>query len=316
LNQPPENGATNPRLILVTGKGGVGKTTIAGAMALASARKGLRTLVCELKTQGRLPHNLGHSPVGSGLTELEQNLWAVNIDPLRAMEEYGLLKLRFRTLYRLVFDNPLVKALVRFVPGMDDLLMLGKVYNHERDLDRNDAPVWDRIIVDAPATGHSLTFFRLPKVIRDAVPSGNMHLETAEMWALLSDPTKTCIHLVTLPEELPMEESSELLKRLTEELGLPVGKLIVNSTPTELDPSGRQLLDALDTELCSDDPFLDQLSCAGHLRLKQVEMAAPSIKNALAMDPEAVLLPRLQVGGLDRSHMELLADALVKAGVA
>lgn len=282
-------------------------------MALNASRRGLRTLVCELKTQGRLSEKLGHRAVGHQLVQLETNLWAVNIDPHHAMEEYGLLKLRFRTLYRLVFDNPLVKALVRFVPGMDDLLMLGKIYNHERETDPTQGPRWDRIIVDAPATGHGLTFFRLPKVIRDAVPSGNMHMETAEMWSLLSDPGKTRIHLVTIPEELPVEETFELRNRLTEELGLPLGRLIINSTPTDLDPHAKRLIADLEQQEVVKDPVMHQLQRAGKMRMQQSRAAEPSLRRAREIDPDAIVLPRLHVGQPGRQALELLADTLVEA---
>lgn len=222
------------RFQLVTGKGGVGKSTVTALLASLSARAGRRTLVCELNTQARIPGLFGKAPERGKLAQIAPNLWSVNIDPTIAMEEYGVMKLRFRALYRLVFDNPLVQRLVRFVPGMNDLLMLGKAFNHERELDADGAPVWDAIYVDAPATGHGISLFRLPRIIRDAVPAGNLHREAADMWALMTDPQRTAVHLVTLPEELPVRETQELHQRLAQDLGIPLGALFLNMMPAGL----------------------------------------------------------------------------------
>jgi anion-transporting ArsA/GET3 family ATPase len=223
------------RFLLVTGKGGVGKSTVTALLAAASAAAGRRTLVCELNTQERIPGLFGRSPVGPRVTPLTDNLWSVNIEPGAALEEYAMMKLRFRTLYSLVFENPLVQRFVGMVPGMNDLLLLGKAFNHERERqvpgDLGTPLAWDCVIIDAPATGHGVTFFGLPKVILDHVPVGNMHDEARDMWELLTDARRTAVHLVTLPEELPVQETLELHRTLAGQLGLPMGALWLNQMP-------------------------------------------------------------------------------------
>ncbi|MBU0549985.1 AAA family ATPase [Myxococcota bacterium] len=221
------------RFTLVTGKGGVGKSTVAALLALSAADQGQRVLVCELNTQPQIAPLFGVQPRGGERVDLPVGVSVINIEPRAAMEEYALMKLRFRALYRLVFDNPIIRSMVRFVPGMDDLLMLGKAFNHERE-EINGAPRWDQIIIDAPATGHSLSFFRLPKIIHEIVPTGNLHAETALMWGLLTDPARCAIHLVAAPEALPVEETLELHRRLRDELGLPLGALFMNLVPPPL----------------------------------------------------------------------------------
>ena len=223
------------RFVLVTGKGGVGKSTVSALLAAQSGARGRRTLVCELNAQERIPAIFGRAPVGSVVTPLRENVWGVNIQPGPALEEYAEMKLKVRAVARLVFDNPFVQRFMQLVSGMNDLLMLGKAFNHERERDAHGRPLWDTVIVDAPATGHGVTFFRLPKVIRDHVPVGNMHEEARDMWALLTDPERTATHLVSLPEELPVQETRELARTLFgPEMGLPPGALWLNQVPTPL----------------------------------------------------------------------------------
>jgi len=231
----------------------------------------------------------------------------VNILPAMAMEEYALMKLRFRTLYRLVFDNPLVQSLVRFVPGMNDLLMLGKAFNHERELNDAGRPAWDRIIIDAPATGHGVTFFRLPRVIRDAVPAGNMHREAAEMWSLLTDPRRCAVHLVALPEELPVRETIELQARLEGELGIPLGYLVVNMMPPPL----------LDEALSADfarltsapsEPRLARLWTAGRIRAGRAALAERHADELRALGLPTVELPTRYASRFERPEIEALAE--------
>ena len=299
------------RFVLVTGKGGVGKSTVTATLALMSARRGDRTLVCELNTHEQVSHLLGHAPVGPEVTELEENLWSVNIEPEHAMREYGLMKLRFQAFYRMVFENPLVSALVRFVPGINDLLMLGKAFNHERE-EEHGQPVWDRIIIDAPATGHGLTFFRLPRIIRDAIPTGNMHSEGTEMWNLMTDPVRTAVHLVSLPEELPVQETRELHERLKTELGLPLGALFMNQTPTQpLSIDGAQRLQSWEEP--PTDERLHPLWEAGRIRLQQVEQAAGYRKVLAQLGQPMIDLPRCYTAPFGRADIERLVTAIEEA---
>lgn len=297
------------RFVLVTGKGGVGKSTVTAVLAVLSARFGRRTLVCELNTHERIAPMLGHPPVGGEVTALEPNLWAVNIRPAEAIHEYGMMKLRARALYRLVFDNPLVQSLVRFVPGMNDLLMLGKAFNHERERDSAGQPAWDRIIIDAPATGHGVTFLRLPRIIRDAVPAGNMHREAAEMWALLTDPTRTAVHLVALPEELPVQETRELHAQLSREMQVPVGLLAVNMMPQPA------LAGALAEDFAAleqpDDPALSALWAATRIRQRRAALAAGYRDTLRGLGLPTVELPLVPVARVGRAEIEAFADQLL-----
>ena len=300
------------RFNLVTGKGGVGKSTVSAALALMSAKRGERTLVCELNTHEQVSRLLGYEPVGDTVTRLEKNLWSVNINPNTALQEYGLMKLRFHVFYRLVFENPLVGALVRFIPGINDLLMLGKAFNHEREETEQGKLAWDRIIIDAPATGHSLTFFRLPKIIMDAVPTGNMHTESAEMWKLLSDPARCAIHIVALPEELPVQETCDLYNKLTRELHLPVSTIFLNQVP-EL-PLTRQRTACLKTwEAAPKDPALRALWTAGRIRYELVQQAETHQKTLTKLGRPIVNMPMRYDSPFGRSDIEALVSTIQDA---
>lgn len=292
--------------MLVTGKGGVGKSTVTALLARISASRGHRTLVCELNTRERIPELFGHAPVGGEVTPIAENLWSVNIHPDKALEEYALMKLRFKTLYKFVFENPLVQSTIRLLPGVNHLTMMGKAFNHERERGADDMPVWDRIIVDAPATGHGLTFFQLPKIIRDAVPAGNLHAEAADMWSLLTDPVRTAVHLVCLPEELPVRETIEFHQKLAG-LGLPLGLLFVNMLPSPLlDADQRARFEAADPPV---DPELRSLWRTAKVRLGRQALAEKHLGRLDRLKMPQVRLPMLYTDQFDHAAVATLANA-------
>ena len=216
------------RFVVNTGKGGVGKSTISAAMALAAAKRGKRVLVCELNTKERISRLFGRPEVGHEITKIHENLWAINITPATAMKEYVLMKLRFELVYKAVFENRLVKAFLGIMPGLSELVMIGKVWFHEQQVDKQGDPVFDIIVVDAPATGHGLFLLRLPQIIVEVVRTGPMHRECRAILDLLQDPERTALNLITLTEEMPVNETIELKAAVDSELDMPPGYLIAN----------------------------------------------------------------------------------------
>jgi anion-transporting ArsA/GET3 family ATPase len=216
------------KLIVVTGKGGVGKSTIAAAWAVSSARRGLKTLVCQVNADDRMGSLLGHESLGPEITRLEENLWAVNVRPYEAMREYALMRLKFETLYNAVFENRLVRYFLRFVPSLAELVMLGKILYHVKEADPGGHPIYDRIIIDAPATGHAVTFLNVAQVILDTVPPGPMATDARWMRDTLVDPEVTTAVLVSLPEEMPVNETIELSATLKQKVGIQPGVIILN----------------------------------------------------------------------------------------
>jgi anion-transporting ArsA/GET3 family ATPase len=216
------------RFVLVTGKGGVGKTTVCAAEALALAAQGKRVLVAMCNAKERLSTMLGVAPLGPSVEEVANGVWAVNILPEKALEEYGILVLHSRALYKTLFANRYVRTFLRAVPGMQEWAMLGKAWWHTTERLPDGSSKYDVVILDAPATGHGLDMLRVPRVILDVVPPGLLRRDAERAWALFQDPKTCAIVLVTLPEEMPCTETIELAHSLTD-MGLPIGRIVVNA---------------------------------------------------------------------------------------
>jgi anion-transporting ArsA/GET3 family ATPase len=224
---PAMSTLADKRFVLVTGKGGVGKTTVCAAEALALAAKGKRVLVAMCNAKERLSAMLGSPPIGPRVSQVGESVWAVNMRPDDALEEYGTLVLHSRALYRALFDNRYVRAFLRAVPGMQEWSMLGKAWWHTTEKLPDGSFKYDVVLLDAPATGHGLDMLRVPKVILEVVPPGLLRRDAERAMALLQDPQTCAVVLVTVPEEMPTTETVELARALTQ-LGLPVQRVVVN----------------------------------------------------------------------------------------
>lgn len=228
----PDLGAR--RFLFVTGKGGVGKTTVAGALALALGERGKRVLVAMCHTKERLSAILGVAPIGDEIVSVGRNVWAVNIDPEKALEEYGGLVLKVRAVTRAVFDNKYTKAFFRAVPGLYEWSMLGKAWWHTTETTAGGGHRFDVVLLDAPATGHGLDMLRVPRVILDVVPPGVLRRDAQAAWDLFRDARRSGVLVVTLPEEMPTTETLELAASIEVELTLPIVGLVVNGVLPQL----------------------------------------------------------------------------------
>lgn len=201
------------RILIVTGKGGVGKTTVCAALGLAAARAGQRVLLCETAGSTGVPGLFRRAGKGYEATEVAPNLWTMSITSEAAIEDYVVQQIKFRKLYRMVFRNRVMGPFLDAVPGLHDLIQLGKVFDLERARS-GGRPEWDRIIIDAPATGHGLTMLASPRAMMDMTVAGPMHDNARDVAALYEDPTRVSLVLVALPEELPVNETIELYQHL------------------------------------------------------------------------------------------------------
>lgn len=214
-------------MILVVGKGGVGRSTIAASIASRCAAAGRKTLLFEANANDRFGRFFNADVVDTEIRRLEENLYAVNTNPAAALEEYGLMILKFRRVYNLVFENRFVKSFIRAVPGMEDYAVLGKAWFHTTEEKRGE-PIWDTLVFDMPASGHARTMLRIPRAIIDAVPDGPLTRDAHALSSLLRDRDRTAVVLVTLAEEMPTNEAIELGSSLREEVGLEIDRLVIN----------------------------------------------------------------------------------------
>jgi anion-transporting ArsA/GET3 family ATPase len=220
-------GAFARRLHFVVGKGGVGKTTVTAALARMLATGGRRTLAIEMEAGGRLPAVLGTSAAVGTPREVAPNLCVVSIDGRVALEEYLGLVIPVKRLLSTVFSSRIYQYFVAAAPGLKELMTVGKVW-YEATRVEGARPVWDAVVVDAPATGHGLQYLRMPQAARDTFGAGLVQREAARVVALLQDAKTTAVHLVTLAEDMPVTEALEAHAQITGPLGLSVGAVIVN----------------------------------------------------------------------------------------
>jgi energy-coupling factor transporter ATP-binding protein EcfA2 len=297
------------RLVVVTGKGGVGKSTIAAALALVAARRGQRVLVCEVNAQERVAPLLGGASAGDTAREVLPGLSTVNVTPRSAMREYGLMVLRYRALYDAVFENRVVRFFLRAIPSLAELVMLGKILHEVRLVD-GGRPRWDLVVLDAPSTGHAVQLLRVPKVLLETVPPGPLRRDAQWMQALLVDPAVTGVAIVTIPEEMPVNEAVDLHAAVRDVLGMPEGALIVNAVPEERFTNA----ELLELERLRDEPPpLGPAAKAAWLQGVQATQAKEYLARARAgIELPAVLVPLLARERWDRQAVEEVANHLAK----
>lgn len=237
------------RLILVCGKGGVGRSTLAATIAMMCAKRGRTTLLYQTNANDRIGGFFGTSAIGTTVRELGPRLAAVNATPASALAEYGMMILKLKTVYDMVFENRVTKAFLRAIPGLDDYALLGKAWYHTTE-ERRGKPTWDTVVFDMPASGHSLSMLRIPWVILETVPEGPLTRDAREVKALLTDPARTATVLVTLAEEMPVNEARELDAKLRQPMGIVPQLIAVNQIVPDVFPAGapQRVLSALQND--------------------------------------------------------------------
>jgi anion-transporting ArsA/GET3 family ATPase len=245
-------------LVVVAGKGGVGRTTVGAALAVAAAKRGKRVLLCQTKSKERLSTLFGVPAVGTDLVRVPQleehggRLYVVNMTPQAALREYGTLVLRSEFIAKQVLENRVTKAFLHAVPGLEDYSMLGKVWWHTTE-EEHGRKRWDLVIMDGPATGHLLTLLTIPQSILEAVPEGPLTRPARATQELLRDPKRAALVLVTLAEDMPSNEAIELAKKQVQSVGMPFGPLVVNMLypPRFLTGPSARVVDAFDEDLAA-----------------------------------------------------------------
>ena len=308
----PEQFFTASGVIIVAGKGGVGKTAVTAACAVAASSVGLRTLVVEVEGKGGLAAMFGSDrltydelvlvPAGGGHGGVTARTLTPDDALLDYLRDHGMQRISNR-----LVSSGALDMISTAVPGIRDILVLGKIKQLERSRE------FDLILVDAPAAGHAISFLRSASGLADAVKVGPISTQARDVLELLDDPARCRVVLVTVPEETPVNELVETAYSLEDEVGVALGPVIVNGVLPALaglsaDPAkaaardGVQLLDG-EAELLAE---------AARFRTARHDLQRAQLdRMAEELPLPQLLLPYLFVTDLGRDGLDALADALL-----
>src|SRR5689334_24723645 len=289
-------------LIVVTGKGGVGKSTVAAALGLAAARRGLRTIIAEVARRDDVSRALGGTGVHED--ELAPGLHHISIDPEEAMEEYLVDQLPSRALADVLLQSRGFSYFAAATPGLRELLTVGKVWElAQEDRRTPGAAPYDLVILDAPATGHGVAVLSAPRTFADATLMGRIARQGRVIDAMLSDPAQTGVVAVARAEEMPVNETLALQDALPATVGLELDLVVANGVlPDRFTAADVRVLEAAPPSA----PVRSALVAHRRARAQRAQLGR---LRRTARAP-VVTLPFVSAPVLDAARIEPLARAL------
>jgi anion-transporting ArsA/GET3 family ATPase len=214
----------------VTGKGGVGKSTVALALGMAAASRGKRVIVCEVASQEHTSRVFRRSEVGFHEVEMADSLWTISIDPDRSLREYLVLQSPVKAMGELLSRSRIFTYMAAATPGLKELVTIGKIWELAQ-LDRRvkKGREYDLVVVDAPATGHGIGFLQTPRTFAGIARVGPIRNQAEALDSFITDRRRTGAVIVSLPEEMPVNESELLERELSENVGVSVDRVYMNA---------------------------------------------------------------------------------------
>jgi anion-transporting ArsA/GET3 family ATPase len=308
------------RVTIVAGKGGVGKTTVSAALALLAGRAGLTTLIVDVEGKGGLPELFGHpdaltyhetvllpaGAAGSGSAEVRARTLTPDDALVEYLEDHGM-----RRISRRLVATGTLDVVATAVPGIKDILVLGKVKQLETQSAAGVAGAPNFIVVDAPAAGHSVTFLASAYGLLDAATVGPIRAQAADVIGLLGDPARCQVMLVTLPEETPVNEAADTAFHLEDRAGVQLAPIVVNGLWPHLDlpADAAEALQAAGVDLRA--PEVEALVRAAAFRRQRQELQDAQVARLAEMLPLPQLrLPFVFTTELGPADVATLADVL------
>lgn len=237
------------KLLVVTGKGGVGKSTLSAALGLVLTRLGKRVLLLELDPRESLYQLLDVPPSGGRIVQVLQGLYLQNLQPRSVLDAVVREQIGIELLWRRVLASPVYQHFAEGAPGLKELAVLGHVVRLIRGRAGDEMPDVDLVVLDAPATGHGLSLLAAPQLISDVIQDGPFGRMGRELAQFVADPARCGIVVATQAEEMPVQEAIELIEALEKRLSRKPELVLVNSLYPEADPES-------DVAAVADDPLL------------------------------------------------------------
>lgn len=254
-------------LLLFTGKGGVGKSSVVAGVALASAEQGRRPLIVELGHRASMETIFGGQRIHSEPVQVSPGVHAVNLDLDANLRFYFREHIPMRRASEAIVNNETLQRFFKAAPAVSEVATLNRLRAFV-EAKSGGRPTWDPVIVDLDATGHALMLFNLPKVMNDLVGKGPLRSLIDGFSQLFSSQERTALNLVTLAQELPLQETRELLVKLRANHSIPLGMTVINQMPADpLDGPCRELLAKLRAQESLPEPLareLDRLDARCH----------------------------------------------------
>ena len=299
------------RLHFFTGKGGVGKSSVAAAVAQWLSGQGKTVLLCELAHQSAMKDIFRVPFVGFEPLEVGERIWAINIDTTEALTEYVHQYVFSHTLAKMITENKVLRYFWRTSPAVNEVVITNKICNMVEKQDTLGYPIYDAVLVDLPATGHALTFLQITRMLQKLIPVGPLRKVSNRFQAILEDPKRTWLHIVTLLEEMPVNETVELYQALKEKVPIERGLLFINKTaPAFFTEQEEALLDDLESA-AKENGGLPAALVAGRWSLNR-QRTAIRHRDWLVrqVDLPVISLPLLDTNDFHAGDTRRLAEAL------